>query len=184
MGRPFDAHLEMLILGRIDVNFSDFRQTFGLEPCICHFMKNKPSNTVYISNLSYKRDRNGLRSLFEPFGQIRHIKIIVEPTTNQSRGMAFVEMGSVEEATKAISGLNGKSIDGRTVKANYAIPQREEAKRPSSKKTEKDLEFKKVQLQKKARNDAKRKSKTFDFTGIAKKPVKKTPQKKSKPAKS
>lgn len=137
-------------------------------------MKNKPSNTVYISNLSYDRDRNGLKSLFSRYGVIKKIKIIVEPKTEQSRGMAFVEMGSVEEATKAIEGLKGKIIDGRTIKANYAIPMKEEtkkaeSKKPAPKKKEKDLDYKSIQLAKKARNDAKRKSNPFVFKKATKK---------------
>jgi RNA recognition motif-containing protein len=132
-------------------------------------MKNKPTQTVYISNLSYKRDRNGLKSLFSRYGKIKHIKIIVEPTTNQSRGMAFVEMSTVEEATLAIEGLDGQVIDGRTVKANYAIPQKEELKSTTPQKKEKDLDFKSTQLAKKARNDAKRKANPFQFKKAPKK---------------
>jgi RNA recognition motif-containing protein len=132
-------------------------------------MKNKPSSTVYISNLSYKRDRNGLKSLFTRYGKIKHIKIIVEPTTNQSRGMAFVEMNSVEEATLAIEGLDGQVIDGRTVKANFAIPQKEELKTTLPQKKEKDLDYTSTQLAKKARNDAKRKSNPFQFKKATKK---------------
>ncbi len=126
-------------------------------------MKNSPSNTVYISNLSYNRDRNGLRSLFNRYGKIKSIKLIVEPQTNQSRGMAFVEMETVEEATAAIEGLNQQLIDGRTVKANYAVPLRDELKtnKTGPAKKEKDLNFKDIQLAKKARNDAKRKKRPF-----------------------
>ncbi len=144
-------------------------------------MKNKPSNTVYLSNLSYERDRNGLKSLISKFGVIKYIKIIVEPTTLQSRGMAFIEMGSVAEATKAIESLNGKIVDGRTLKANFAIPQREETKRSelAPRKKEKDLDYKATQLAKKARNDAKRKAKEnpFIFKKVAKKVSKKVSKK-------
>lgn len=141
--------------------------------------KNKPSNTVYVSNLSYDRDRNGLKSLFSRYGSIKKIKIIVEPTTQQSRGMAFVEMGSIEEATRAIEGLTGAVIDGRNIKANYAIPEREENKRSMKvdptekpkKAVEKDLDYKSIQLAKKARNDAKRKSNPFIFKKATKKKV-------------
>lgn len=131
---------------------------------------NTKNCTVYISNLSYERDRNGLKSMFSKFGIIKHIKIVVEPSTNQSRGMAFVEMGSPTEAQKAITALNSKIIDGRTVKANWATPLKETSaprtkalsdKAPSKK--DKDLDFKSVQLAKKARNDAKRKSNPIVF---------------------
>ena len=132
---------------------------------------NKPSNTVYISNLSYKRDRNGLKTLFARYGTIKHIKVIVEPTSNESRGMAFVEMGSIEEATDAIKDLNGRIIDGRTVKANFAIPQKDDGLKKEAKKKEKDLEFKDVQLAKKARNQARRNSNPLEFKMPTKKKV-------------
>ncbi len=141
-------------------------------------MKNKPSTTIYLSNLSYERDRNGVKSLVSKFGIIKHIKIIVEPSTNQSRGMAFVEMGSIKEATAAVEALDGKVVDGRTMKANFAIPQKAEAKakekakgKDKPLKKEKDLDFKSVQLAKKARNDAKRKSNPLNFKVPTKKKV-------------
>lgn len=122
------------------------------------------SSTVYISNLSYERDRNGLKSMFSRFGIIKNIKIVVEPSTNQSRGMAFVEMATVEQALKAIEALNQKVFDGRTVKANWAIPQRNAPPtKEAKKKIEKDLEFKSVQIAKKAKNEAKRKSNPLAF---------------------
>ncbi len=126
------------------------------------------TSTVYISNLSYERDRNGLKSMFSKFGIIKNIKIVVEPSTNQSRGMAFVEMATIDQATKAIEGLNQKVIDGRTVKANWAIPMRvtnkaKDLKAEAPKKKEKDLEYVSIQLAKKARNEAKRKSNPLKF---------------------
>jgi RNA recognition motif-containing protein len=118
------------------------------------------NTTVYISNLSYNRDRNGLRSLFERFGTIKSIKIIVEPSTNQSRGMAFVEMGNADAAKIAIEELDGKAFDGRVVKARWAIPQ---VGAKATKEVDKDLTFKDRQIAKKARNDTKRKSNPFIF---------------------
>ena len=127
----------------------------------------KPSNTVYISNLSYERDRNGLRSMFAPYGQIINIKIVVEPSTNQSRGMAFVEMASVAQATAAIEGLDAKVVDGRTVKAKYATPLKttsvSKLDKVEKKKVDKDLSFKTAQMAKKARNDQKRPENKFSF---------------------
>ena len=137
-------------------------------------MKNKPSDTVYISNLSYKRDRTGLKNLFTRYGKILKIKIIVEPKTEQSRGMAFVQMSSVKEAEAAIKGLHGQVIDGRTIKANYAIPQREEFVKEEEgpkKKYEKDLSHKSTQLMKKERNEKRRKSNPLVYKVSTKKKV-------------
>lgn len=118
--------------------------------------------TVYISNLSYTVDRNGLKSMFMAFGTVKYIKIIVEPETNQPRGMAFVEMGSPAEAKKAIEGLDGKVFSGRTVKAKPATPMktasRSLAASGAKKNENRDLEFEKIQLEKKARNESKRKA--------------------------
>lgn len=123
---------------------------------------NSSNTTVYISNLSYNRDRNGLKSIFSKFGPIKQIKIVVEPTTNQSRGMAFVEMGSSQDAKKAIEGLNGQILDGRTVKANWAKPLKT-SNAPKEKVKEKDLDYTSIQLAKKARNEARRKSNPLVF---------------------
>lgn len=123
-------------------------------------------NTVYISNLSYERDRNGIKSMFVQFGEIKNIKIIVEPATNQSRGMAFVEMSNATQAKNAIDGLNQKIFDGRTIKVNYATPLRASSvSRIADKKDEKkkDLSFVTTQMAKKARNDAKRSPERFNF---------------------
>ena len=123
-------------------------------------------NTVYISNLSYERDRNGIKSMFVQFGEIKNIKIIVEPATNQSRGMAFVEMSNATQAKNAIDGLNQKIFDGRTIKVNYATPRRASSvSRIADKKDEKkkDLSFVTTQMAKKARNDAKRSPERFNF---------------------
>ncbi len=132
-------------------------------------MNNTPNNTVYISNLSYERDRNGLRAIFSKFGEIKNIKIVVEPSTNQSRGMAFVEMANLDQAKSAIDGLNQKIVDGRTVKVTYAIPLRTASVSktkefgPKKDKVQKDLTYVSAQLAKKARNDAKRNSNPFLF---------------------
>ena len=128
-------------------------------------MNDETKNTVYISNLSYKRDRNGLKSLFMKYGQIKNIKIIVEPTSNQSRGMAFVEMGSAFEAKNAIEGLNLIQLDGRTIKARYATPLKPTSisRIPEKKSDNKDLDYVSKQLAKKARNDNKRKSNPFVY---------------------
>jgi RNA recognition motif-containing protein len=97
--------------------------------------------------------------MFSKYGEIKNIKIIGEPATNQSRGMAFVEMANPVQAKNAINDLNMKIIDGRTVKVNFATPlkpsavSRIEEKRAEKKK---DLSYVTTQMAKKARNDAKR----------------------------
>ena len=59
------------------------------------------------------------------FGTVQSAKIIEDRETGRSRGFAFVEMSSNEEAQSAIAGLNGKEIDGRALTVNEAKPQEE-----------------------------------------------------------
>lgn len=132
---------------------------------------NTQKNTVYLSNLSYRRDKNGVKFLCSAFGQVKNIKIIVEPSTNQSRGMAFVEMLDETQARRAIAGLDNQLVDGRTLKAKFATPLREAAPGRSAKTDEpkKDIEFQSKQMIKKARNDAKRKANPLVFKVATKK---------------
>jgi HKD family nuclease len=77
--------------------------------------------------------------------------------------MAFLEMSSVEEAKKAIEDLNGRQVDGRLLKANYATTTKPTfvSKALEAKKLEKDVQFKEVQLMKKARNLERRNRRPF-----------------------
>lgn len=145
-------------------------------------MKKSPNPTVYISNLSYKRDRLGVRALFKTFGKIIDINIIVDPKTAEPRGMAFVEMSSIEEATLAIENLDGKVIDGRTVKANFALHEKDpeakfyikkpDVKKPVKKDDKTTRDYKAGQLSKKKKNDEKREAKAgFTFKAKTRKTV-------------
>lgn len=112
------------------------------------------NTTVYLSNLSYRRDRNGLRALLAPVARVKSIKVIVEPATQQSRGMAFVELATSEDVKKVFEAFNNRSVDGRTLKVKMATPLKATSapKKVDAEKKQKDLEFKDVQLMKKARN--------------------------------
>ena len=135
---------------------------------------NTPKNTVYLSNLSYRRDKNGVKFLCSAFGQVKNIKIVVEPSTNQSRGMAFVEMLDETQARRAIAGLDNQLVDGRTLKAKFATPLkstsigRKDLEAVGTKKSS-EADFKSKQMIKKARNDAKRKANPLVFKAPSKK---------------
>jgi cold-inducible RNA-binding protein len=121
------------------------------------------NTTIYLSNLSYNRDRNGIKSLLAPFARIKNIKIIMEPTTGQSRGMAFVELATAVDVKKTMDALNNRIVDGRTLKIKMATPLKETSvsKKVDTEKKQKDLEFRDVQLMKKARNIERRGRKPF-----------------------
>lgn len=80
-------------------------------------------HTVYIGNLSYNRDENGVLGLFKQYGFIKNIKIMREGKEDKSKGVAFVDMVNMNDALKAIKSLNGTLVDGRTIKCSMATTQ-------------------------------------------------------------
>jgi RNA recognition motif-containing protein len=82
---------------------------------------------LYVGNLSYNTTEDGLRNLFGGFGTVASAKIIFDRDTGNSKGFGFIEMSSDEEAGAAITGTNGKELDGRQIRVNEAIdkPHRE-----------------------------------------------------------
>ena len=83
---------------------------------------------IYVSNLSFAIQDEDLREFFAEYGEVSSAKVIMDKTTNRSRGFGFVEMPSDEAGQKAIDGLDGASADGRTMRVTVAKPREE---RPS-----------------------------------------------------
>lgn len=75
---------------------------------------------IYVGNLSYNTTSEDLRQEFAAFGEVKSVDIMSDKLTGQSKGFGFVEMASVSEGQAAIAGLDGKSIDDRTLIVNPA----------------------------------------------------------------
>ncbi len=78
---------------------------------------------IYVGNLSFTATEDDLRTAFQAFGTVDKAAIITDKMTGQPRGFGFVEMPNKDEAVKAISGLNGKDLKGRSLKVNEAQPR-------------------------------------------------------------
>lgn len=78
---------------------------------------------IYVGNLSADVTEAELRAAFEPHGQVASCAIIKDKFTGQSRGFGFVEMPSKEQATAAITALNGTDLKGRSLNVNEARPR-------------------------------------------------------------
>jgi len=76
---------------------------------------------IYVGNLSYNTNEAGLNDLFQAHGQVVSVKVITDRDSGRSKGFAFVEMGTEDEARAAISSLNGYEFDGRQLKVNESI---------------------------------------------------------------
>ncbi len=80
-------------------------------------------NRLYIGNLSFESAEGDVQRLFEDVGTVVNCDLIVDRFTGKSRGFAFVEMSTDDEAEKAINDLNGKDLDGRDLTVNEARPR-------------------------------------------------------------
>ena len=81
------------------------------------------SMKLYVGNLSFNTSNQDLNDLFGEIGTVESTNIIEDRETGRSRGFGFVEMANSEDGDKAIAELNGKEVDGRTLKVNEAKPQ-------------------------------------------------------------
>jgi len=78
---------------------------------------------IYVGNLAFTVSGEDLKRTFEAFGQVASADVIRDKYSNQSKGFGFVEMPSSSEAQAAISALNGKELNGRTLTVNEAKPK-------------------------------------------------------------
>jgi RNA recognition motif-containing protein len=84
---------------------------------------------LYCGNLSYNVTNSDLEQLFSEFGQVKTAEVIMDRDTGRSKGFGFVEMNSDQEAMAAISGLNMREHDGRSLTVNEARPREERSGR-------------------------------------------------------
>ncbi|NXT22422.1 RBM28 protein, partial [Syrrhaptes paradoxus] len=75
---------------------------------------------LIVRNLSFKCSEDNLKSLFSPFGTVLEVNIPKKPD-GKMRGFAFVQMGKVLEAAKALRAVNMKEIKGRPVAVDWAV---------------------------------------------------------------
>jgi RNA recognition motif-containing protein len=80
---------------------------------------------VFVGNLSFNTTEGQILDLFKQAGNVVSCELIMDKFTGKSRGFAFVQMGTQEEANKAIADCNGKEIDGRALTVNEAKPREE-----------------------------------------------------------
>ena len=78
---------------------------------------------LYVGNLPYETGETELQELFARAGTVETVKVMRDMATGRARGFAFVEMGSDEEAQKAIKELNDYQLGGRGLAVNEARPK-------------------------------------------------------------
>ena len=81
---------------------------------------------LYVGNLSFQTTEDSLRAAFGGDGrQVTEVKIMLDRDTGRSRGFAFVEMATEQDAQGAIQAMNGADLDGRPLKVNEAQPRQD-----------------------------------------------------------
>lgn len=78
---------------------------------------------IYVANLNFDLRDEDLKQFFIPYGEVSSAKIIMDKATGRSRGFGFVEMADDEAGKKAISELDGSTVEGRPIKVNEAKPK-------------------------------------------------------------
>jgi RNA recognition motif-containing protein len=78
---------------------------------------------LYVGNLPYEIGETDLQDLFARAGSVESVNVMRDQMTGRARGFAFVEMGTDEEAQKAIRELNEFQVGGRNLTVNEARPK-------------------------------------------------------------
>lgn len=81
------------------------------------------STKLYVGNLAFQTTSEELQELFAKAGTVESASVVEDRMTGRSRGFAFVEMSTAEEANAAIEQFNGKEVGGRALKVNEAKPR-------------------------------------------------------------
>jgi len=80
-------------------------------------------NKLFVGNLSYEITDNDLLDAFSAHGTVLEANVMQDRATGRSRGFAFVTMSTPEEAQKAIEGMHGADLRGRSLTVNVARPR-------------------------------------------------------------
>ncbi len=80
---------------------------------------------LFVGNLAYQTTEEDLRQLFAGVANVASVTLVTERDSGRSKGFAFVEMATDEDAQKAISEVNGKSLHERTIRVDLAKPREE-----------------------------------------------------------
>jgi RNA recognition motif-containing protein len=78
---------------------------------------------LYVGNLAFSVSNADLQELFSQVGQVQSATVIADKFSGQSRGFGFVEMGSPDEAARAIQQFNDTELKGRNIRVNEAKPR-------------------------------------------------------------
>lgn len=108
----------------------------GSRSCECtrsptrFFEQESPSKQMnptrlFVGNLSYQTVDRDLQDHFSQAGAVTSVNVMFDKFTGKSRGFAFVEMATPEEANRAVEMFHSKDLQGRPLTVNIARPREE-----------------------------------------------------------
>jgi cold-inducible RNA-binding protein len=86
-------------------------------------------NRLFVGNLSFQTLENDLQDYFSQAGVVSSVNLMFDKFTGKSRGFAFIEFSTAEEAANAVEMFHGKELQGRALTVNVAKPREERAPR-------------------------------------------------------
>lgn len=78
---------------------------------------------IFVAKLDYGTSEDTVRNLFEEYGSVDSVKVIMDKFTGRSKGFGFVEMSDDDEARNAINELNNSVVDGRNIVVKESEPR-------------------------------------------------------------
>ncbi|HKO59185.1 MAG TPA: RNA-binding protein [Thermoanaerobaculia bacterium] len=79
---------------------------------------------LYVGNLSKQVTNAQLNELAVPFGTLVSAEVATERSTGQSKGFGFIEFTDADAGRAAITGLDGRDVNGQALKVNEARPRK------------------------------------------------------------
>ncbi|KAG0455633.1 hypothetical protein HPP92_024651 [Vanilla planifolia] len=100
------------------------RRAVSLNPSVYQAVRCMSSSKLFIGGLSYSTDDQSLREAFSVYGEVVDSRVILDRETGRSRGFGFISFTSGEEASAAMTAMDGKELHGRMVRVNFATDRR------------------------------------------------------------
>jgi RNA recognition motif-containing protein len=96
---------------------------------------------LFVGNLAFTTGDNDLQDYFSQAGTVTSVNVMIDKFTGKSRGFAFVEFASAEEANRAVEMFHGKEFQGRALTVNIARPREERPPRGGGGGSRRDRDY-------------------------------------------
>ncbi|XP_076918198.1 small RNA-binding protein 11, chloroplastic-like [Bidens hawaiensis] len=82
------------------------------------------ASRLYVAGLSFYTTEKALQDAFAQYGQVVEANVMMDKVSSRSKGFGFITYASADEAEKAITEMDGKTLHGRIITVELAKPRR------------------------------------------------------------